>query len=660
MVRPAGKQSMSALEKRPMDYEEPPEGDIGPNHWRWRWNNPCVLAQYQQAQSYWDRHPTTIEGLTFVIHPFGHLQPRRRLICLDWDGAISPSGEIDPGVLDLMIELGSFSERSKSWGNREVKPKAAYGAHTWILVDDCPAFMNNLRKPVGGCKVDILCANPVNVTGDVINGFADLVTIPYAQLEAFPFFDYKEPKGLTGERPEWWSDDPLEDVPPHLDHLVHYMESTEAIEGHGGSQTLFAAACRLMRHGVVGREAEALLRCVPATPPFPADQIQRTIECAYNQTLHDGEFDNLTPEFQAIPEPPVPAPEDVDEGEDREKIYGYNFLTADELLAKDLKLEYLVDQLFVGEGTMFIGGDQKTFKTGLAMDLLVSLCTKAPFLGRFEVMDTRRCAIFTAEIGEVKAQVLLKSILHARGHSRAPGLDIVNEVPQFSVNRDRASVLGAAINRLKLFLGTRRPEVVVFDPLYLAVLGGDAGDMYGMGAVIDTMVKECTKAKAWAIFCHHSRKKNEATEFQPMRLQDFYGTGPAQYARQWMLVSHAQPFYKGVANLYATIGGSTQSREDIYEIQIDEGVTDQIADRRWDVTVECPEAAAAKVTSASILAAMDGVGKVTPAELAVHMNAVGRENLIQRFLHDLVREGRIQMINKRFELSLGGFNDETK
>jgi hypothetical protein len=635
MVRPTGKQSVSAFEKRPFDYE-PTADDIGPNSWKWRWNRPEVLTTYEQAKSYWDRHPRTIEGLTFVIHPFGKHEPRTRLICIDFDNAIKE--DIDPEVAGLIDVLGSYTELSKS----------GQGLHTFILVEDCPAFANCLRKPYGGCKVDLLCSNPVNVTGEVYNGLDELVTIPFSTLEALSFFEFKEPMSGRQEKPEWWSENPLEDVPPHLEEFIPWMEMETAVEGDGGSLTLFASACRLMRHGIVGREAEALLRLVPAEPPFPPEQIQRAIECAFNQTNHDGEFNNPTPEFEAT------KVEDVEE-EDREKLFGYNFVTGDELLAKDLKLEYLVDQAFVGEGTMFIGGDQKTFKTNLSVDLLVSLATGTPFLNHFKVNSTRSSAIFTAEIGEVKAQLLLRSILDSRGLNRVSGIDIVNEVPMFGTDKKNGVATGIHIKRLRMFLKTRKPQVVVFDPLYLMMIGGEAGDLYGMGATLNTLRDLCAEFGVWAIFCHHSRKTTNESEFQPMRLTNFYGSGPAQYARQWCLVAHSEPFHHGVANLYATIGGSTQSREDIYEVKIDEGITDELADRRWDVTVKEAEEDNSGPTLASVLAALDGLKPVSPAELAIHLGCNGQHKVVEKYLHELVRDGRVDMRNKKFELSTGGF-----
>jgi len=639
---------VSPLSTKPIDYETPHgKVDDTPDAWRRRWTEPAIYSTYEGAISYWDGRPGDVIGPTFVLHHHGELEPTTRWVILDWDKVIV-DGVLDEEVRIFIESIGSYTSYSQS----------KRGLHTVIRVTNCPAFANNIGKPVGdGHSVDVLCANPVAVTGIPFEEYTgEVVTIDYAELEAFPFFKYKKPTGAHVERPEWWDEDPIESVPDHLTKHIPQMEVAPAIEGQGGSQVLFAAACYLGRNGIIGREAEALLRCVPANPKFDDDQIQRTIECAFNRVTEDDEFGVPTPEFDILPGPskakpeePPPPIEEVDP-EDREKLFGYNFLTADELLAKEIKLEWLIERAFVGEGTLFIGGDQKTFKTGLAMDLLVSLSTGAPFLNHFQVNETKRSVMFTAEIGEVKAQLLLRSILQSRGSTRAPGLDIVNEVPQFSFNRTSGQIIGKAIERVDRYLRTRKPEVAVFDPLYLAILGGEAGDMYGMGAIIDCIVKACNKYGVWAIFCHHSKKKNQETEFQPMRLNDFYGVGPAQYARQWMLVSHSEPFRNGVANIFATIGGSTQSREDVYEIRIDEGVSDELADRRWDVTVDGKEESA-ELTPALILDELDGHPKgLTSANLAFALDKVPQKKQIETLLRVLVREGRVIMNGNKFAI----------
>lgn len=642
LIRPDGKIPESPYDKKPVDYAPPAgEKDLYKDHWKLRWSTSSVLADYATALSFLNRHEDA-EGFTFVIHHFGNHKPETRFVVLDWDKAVS-GGVLDPEVRAYVELLGGYTSLSRS----------GRGLHTVLKVTDCPAFGNLIGQPVGKSKVDVLCANPVAVTGQPFEGHdGEPAVISYEEFSNLPFFEWRKPGGRNTEQPEWWNEDPLDYVPEELKLHVPQMEMKPAIEGQGGSQVLFAAACYLARHGVIGREAEVLLRCVPASPPFDDAQIQRTAECAYTRVMNDGEFNVPTPEFEVI-EGVSPERVEIDEDEeDRQKEFGYNFLTADELLAKDLNLEYLVDQAFVDGGTLFIGGDQKTFKTGLAVDLLVSLATGTPFLGHFRVLETRTAAIFTAEIGEVKAQILLRSILHAKGSTQAPNLDIVNEVPKFSVSR--GVIGGDALIRLAKFLRKRKPQVAVFDPLYLSVIGGEAADMYGMGAVIDKIVEICKQHKVWAVFCHHSKKKNQETEFQPMRLSDFYGTGPAQYARQWLLVSHAEPFARGVAHLYATIGGSTQSREDVYQIKIDEGVTDELADRKWDVSVQemDGESAVGPITDEVILQTLDGSPKgLTIKDLAFTLDANQYTKLLETRLRSLVKEGKLKMVSRRFSLN---------
>ena len=653
MVRPTGgKQSVSAHETRPIAYE-PPEGDEDPNtsYWRWRWSVPSVLATYEQAKSYWDRHPNEVEGLTFVIHPFGQHEPRTRLICLDYDGAIT-DGQIDAEVRSLIELFDSYTEYSKS----------RKGLHLFLLVEDCPAFANCLRKSYGECSVDLLCSNAVNVTGDIYEGFSELRTVSYNEIVSLPFFEFKEPKGAYHERPEWWDEEPINDVPNHLRFLIPHMQMETAVEGEGGSLVLFAAACRLMRHGVVGREAEALLRMVPAVPPFPPCQIQRVVECAYNQTVHDDEFDDVTPEFEQF-ELPRESDEQTPE-QDREGRYGFEYFTAKELHEKDLKLEFLVDGAFVGEGPMFIGGVQKSFKTCIAGDLALSLATKTPFLNHFTVLEQRSIVFFTAEIGLARAKQFFTAACQARDLSlgSVEGFDIVGQIPTFQVDKfDRTkpanpeTVLG--LNR---YFWDRKPQVAIFDPLYLALAGAAMSDMYEMGAVLDFIATLCKNHSVWPIFCHHA-KKLQTEEYRPMQLDDLYGSGIGAYTRQWILLSHAAPLKGGIATLYANIGGSSQGPRGIYEIQVDEGQPDELVDRTWKVTVEefsdDDEDHPTTVTAETVYDALHGGEdeRMTVPQIAKALNQPKQKRKVEEHLRELIVQNRVKMVGGKFSVNLGEF-----
>ncbi len=284
MIRKTGnKHPRSVHEAKPEAYEPPPgEDDFTSTEWALRWNVACVWATHAKALERLAQEPAKYEGLTFVLHHGHDLRPKARIICLDFDKCISEAGELDPEVANLIFAFeDTFIEFSRS----------GRGLHVFLLVEDCPAFSNLLKRKIGSCKVDVLCSNPVAVTGNAYGEFHELKTISFRQLEGLPFFTFKQPSNLSTVVPEWWSEDPVSDIPEEWEFLIGDMEAVPAIEGQGGSQVLFKAACNLMRYGVTGRVAEALLRMVPATPPFPAKQIMRTLECAYRATVDEESFD---------------------------------------------------------------------------------------------------------------------------------------------------------------------------------------------------------------------------------------------------------------------------------------------------------------------------------------------------------------------------------
>ena len=613
MIRPKGKLPESARETRPIDYE-PPAGKEDPNsaYWRHRWTVPAVWTSYEEAASYVARH-MDVEGLSFVLYPAaGEYGRRKRIICFDFDHCFT-DGALDPAVADFLDTVGSFAERSRS-GN---------GLHVFVIVE-CEAFTNNLAKPIGGCKVDVMCSAQIAVTGDVYDGHEDLVEVPFAFVQNLPFFAFKEAKE-DSEHPDWWAEDPIEEIPERLQHLAAVMEDwPTAVEGERGSEKLFAAASRLIEHGVTGREAEALLGCVPAIPAFEGKQIRRTIECAYARVTAEGGVNTKGPEneFPLLAVPDI-IPEDPDD-------YGFNPIPVGELMQMDLKLEYLVDRAFVGEGSLFIGGREKCFKTGVVFDLIISLATGKPFLGEFEVLDHRTSVVFTAEIGLPSAQALIGRVAESKGIdvNKLNGFDVVDTIPSFSTDKHSGKFTNeVAMSKLQKYLDRHKPQVAVFDPLYFAMGGAGVGDMYEVGQVLRNISKICTERKIWAVFCHHARKASREDEAQPMELHDLYGSGVGAYARQWALLSHAQPFRNGVASLYMNMGGSAAGDRGLWRLTIDEGQDEAILGRKWNVSIEAEdfsEAGTGTVTDEALveaIRALDGGKGVTTSELQFFIQA---------------------------------------
>lgn len=665
MVRPTGKQPHSAHEVKPSDYE-PPVGEVDRTSasWRWRWNVPAVWCDYSKAMSYWQRHTGSVEGLCFVLHPAGDLEPRTRTIVVDFDKAVT-NGDIDDHVADCLQHLNTWTELSRS----------GRGLHAIVNVLECPAFVNNPRKPIGGCTVDILCSAQVALTGNVVNE-SPVRSITFAELCALPFFDFK-PAVEAQAKPDWWSEDPLDDVKPGHAYLIESMTIAEAVEGHGAyHQMLFACACTLARHGVTGREAEPLLRCIPATPPFDEDEIQRAIDCAYTRVEADGQFktEGFCSEFDVIPQPstpvsqkglPIPGqPQTVAADDDSPMAkYGFEPIPIEKLVRMDLKLEWLVDRVLIGKGPLIIGGREKCFKTSLAMDLAVSLATQTKWLGEFQVNHMRETAFFTAEIAQEDCQELSIRIMEAKGLDpmAVRGFDIVPTVPSMAINRvtqqpaDMKAFLG-----LKRYLQERKPNVAMFDPLYWALGGSSVGDMYEIGMVLRKISDLCTEMGVWPIFCHHAVKGTSEDEGRPMKLGDLYGTGVQQFARQWLLVSHAEEFRDGKADLWLNMGGSSgKGDRGLWRLGIDEGQSDEIMGRQWDLEIGQEEREEMAISDEKLLDAIEAHDDGKGAMEAAIMYHVDRKLAdVQKALRRACQNGLIMMKpGKKF--SIREVTDET-
>ena len=544
MVRAASKKPFSCLPE--------PANDPG---WKYRWNKSEVWASYKAASEYVKANK--LEGLSFVLHSGDEPDNAIRFVCLDFDHAFDEQGRIWPEVENLVNLFESFTEYSRS-GN---------GLHV-IAYCECPQFLNKQSTRLNDeCSVDIFCSAQIAVTGKVFRDFTAFRTIPFSSFGLIA--DLKLKGNQTDIHvPDWWSE-PETDLPEEFEHIADEMETwAPAVKSRGRSNVVFAAACHLARNGIEGWHAVRLLELVPTDPAFNLEELQHKVidgwkavqlECDEFEILDGYDPENLSDSFK----------------ENKDRIYRVS-----DLVKSDLKIEFIVEGAFVDRQTAFIAGREKCFKTGVCVDLLLSLATQTDFLGRFRVLEPRNSLFFTAEVGLPAAKNLIERIAQAKGIDPRT-LDqcwIADFMPNFTSKPD--------ISALKRRLDKLKPQVVGFDPLYFGLGSAAVGDMYEIGAVLRELSVVCMERDIWPIICHHARK-NKDVEYNPMELADMYGSGVSAFARQWLLLSHASPFLDGRADLHVRLGGSATGDLALWRLEINEGVVDTIvASRRWDVKME--------------------------------------------------------------------------
>lgn len=594
------KRPRAPFDQKPDDWpEERPDGS--PVYWPSSWDIPQAWGTFEQARSYLDRH-TYGDNLSFVTHPGGDgTEIVTRWVCIDIDKAYDTEGNMLDEVERFLASLPDTYVESSASGK---------GLHVIVLVEDCPLYRTAHRQQVFGASVDILFSGQVVITGDALPFYSSPTVARFSVpdfLALFPTVDFREKQELQ-EFEHTWEPEEKDKVSEKWEHLRRDMEEVDCIQGENGQKSLFRAACSLARAGVPLDEVEPLLRLCNSDPPWTTKELRYIAHSAYKRCAANGELgsNNVYEEFEPI---------EVDPKEETPKVNRYGFvpIPANDLEAMDLELEWIVESMLVDKEPLMIGGREKSFKTSVAMDLAIAITTGSHFLGSFEVHQKRTCTFFTGEIGAPAAKKLVRRIRESKGLEQGTldGLVIVDTVPSFTDRRQ--------VGYLERYLKEQTPEIAVFDPLYFCMMGSEVGDMYQIGGVLRDITDICKKYNVWPWFVHHARK-DSTKEYQPMELGDLYGSGVSAFARQWILTAHAESYRNGVANLFVNVGGSSTGDCGLWNLRIDEGVADEIADRRWDVKVDRGTGLSTAQLEEDLLKALEtmgGEGRIKDLALAI-------------------------------------------
>jgi replicative DNA helicase len=262
-------------------------------------------------------------------------------------------------------------------------------------------------------------------------------------------------------------------------------------------------------------------------------------------------------------------------------------LSSGEFFARDYRPAWLVKRLLVARQPAVIGGPKKSLKTSLLIDLALSLATGRPFLGIFDVYRPCRVLFVSGESGRHAVQETARRVAAARGIDPAQA-DVAwcFELPQLA-NAEHLDDLGN-------FVLGMTADVVILDPLYLALLTGpaaaevNAGNLYHMGPLLLGVSRVCLESGATPVLAHHAKRSRVTAADEPLDLDDLAFSGIAEFARQWLLVSRREPFDPDARvqhRLWLAAGGS-EGQGGLWALDVAEGrLGDDFAGRVWDVDV---------------------------------------------------------------------------
>jgi hypothetical protein len=196
-------------------------------------------------------------------------------------------------------------------------------------------------------------------------------------------------------------------------------------------------------------------------------------------------------------------------------------LAPTELPERDESRRWLIESLWPVEGVGIIGGQAKSWKTWLALDLAVSVASRTPCIGVFPTCISGRVLVYAAEDSLPDVRARLAGICQ----NRAIPLESLNlgiiAVDQLHLNRsdDKA--------RLEATLGTHNPVLLVLDPfvrLHSAIDENSAGDV---SAILGDLRRLQRRHGVAIALVHHARKNgNGIRPGQALRgSSDFHAWG---------------------------------------------------------------------------------------------------------------------------------------
>lgn len=565
-IKPDGtkesKQPQSIHEQKPEDYE-------GSKWYRTRWSHWSQWASFDDAVEY----ALTNEKVTHLCFVVRDITPgiAKRFIVFDFDHCIADDGTVDPEVLKILERLNTWVEVSKN----------GKGLHA-VAQYTGPPIKTQTRIKVGECSLDVITSGQIVSTGQVFDGHRDFNDD--LDLDALSDFYTKKVRTTKGEVSGdcWETKHELNVGDPLIAQLAREMEEWPiccrsklgSILGEGGDTEFYKAALHLARFGITGEIARDLLKLIRVDPiDFTDTEIAHKIECAFEETVSGGEFAmyNARAQFDAVEEIEIEETTIVI----RHGYEGNSILQHFATFSPETRPKYIIDEVMFEQGALMIGGQQKSFKTSIGLDLLVSLATLKPFLNSFPVeCDPKSIAIFSAETTEWMMTDYLSTILASKGLKpediKTP-FTINSNVPNFKMDRSGEMKRNKPFEK---YMDKHKPDIVFLDPLYRMFGGVNQADISQMGQALEYVELICKEADAMPIFCHHSRKPNTANgvEFPQMTLNDLSGAGGGAFARQWLLLSHTCEYAQGAARLHCNVGASGGlSRNWIIHLETSEG-----------------------------------------------------------------------------------------
>jgi hypothetical protein len=270
-------------------------------------------------------------------------------------------------------------------------------------------------------------------------------------------------------------------------------------------------------------------------------------------------------------------------------------ITGAELHSTSYDRQWHIPGVVVATEPLIAAGSKKTLKTSLIMDMAISIARGTMFLNQFEVTGRCPVAFMSGESGRGTLQDIFRRVCKSKGVQPSQVKDVLftDFIPRF----DDAQHLDG-VERMLQETGV---GMLIIDPIYLAMSGADAANLFVQGTLLRRVSELCQRHGVTLVLLHHTRKRGKTRnqdDFDPPELDDIAWAGFAEFARQWILIGRREEYTPGTGEhrLWLSIGGSA-GHSALWAADIGEGVSG--LPRYWKVTLSTPDTARANQKAGS-------------------------------------------------------------
>lgn len=257
-------------------------------------------------------------------------------------------------------------------------------------------------------------------------------------------------------------------------------------------------------------------------------------------------------------------------------------VTYQSLTLADLRNAPEPDYIFPGVLEMsqpgVIGGQYKSLKTTMAVELIYCASTGEDFLGQFTPRRLIRAGMFSGEAGPTQLRKIIERV--ARFHDNADPW--AHEGLFFSC--EKMPRLGSLeyMDALARWIDQHKLELLVIDPAYaaMAAIGDSAGNYYKVAELLFQVTDLQRKTGCIILLCPHMTK---APKYDPPMLSDIQWSGFGEWSGQWILMGKRREWDDQTGRHWLwMVAGGRSGHASTWGLDVREGRQDDIGGKVFE------------------------------------------------------------------------------